>query len=340
MKWLPVLLLCLMIKATMATETFPLPPDSKNHQFTDNMVIKRYSLGTLVLITLATELIVLLASDTTKHNMAQQVLPKNLIKNFISSYATHASATILHEAGHATAARLITGKPATINLGSYDHQEPLITMGKVTIGGLDPIAGITSYASPLEQRNKKIITAVIEHCKTNHIDPTTLTTKQLAELLEKLITEDQDAMDNKPYFKETIILFAGGCTAIISHYLIKILLSWFEQWIQTKNPSLATASATALTIDPILTEQLFTMLWPIKVSEAILSDGGRIWQKCFGIDPQIVTAASTAAPVADLLAELAITYHQTTEGQQPPVDDLLLVAFLNYKLRGYLRFTL
>lgn len=134
--------------------------------------------------------------------------------------------------------------------------------------------------------------------------------------------------------KKALFLLAGGSTAITCHYLIKLLLASISN-LTTKDQR---PLNRIFTLDPILIEQLITMLWPLHVKENSLSDGGKLWQDCVGLDPQIVSTASAIAPAIEYAGEVALAY-TTAKGQQPSAIDLLIIALLNQNLRGYLRFT-
>lgn len=283
------LLSCHFLAASAVGVPSDMCPESEHQRQPGGRLLRPPRVTTLLLLTIAAELLALVASDAAQQKVLEQLAPTKLLKNFVCEYSSHAATTFLHELGHAIAARLLTRHRATIHLGSYEKKKPFINLGTIKIDGLDPMAGVTTGISPFGQ------------C----------------------------SMDTAG------ILLAGGCTAIVCHWFIKFLLILTKNWLSGDQRSLCNAFA----IDPIVAEQLITMLWPLKVTETSLSDGGKLWQSCLGVNPKVINIASAGAPAVELAAEVALAYNMA-EGQQPSAIDLLIIAFINQQLRGYLRFKL
>lgn len=283
---------------------------AQDHQAAKNSIIQPPSILTILMLTIATELLIMVASNTTQQNVLDQLKPQKLLKNLACEYATHASTTLLHELGHTIAARLLNGQGKVIHLGAY-RKKALIDLGLIKIDGLNPCAGLTvntNIQAALEQE--------LDNLQHNAAD--------------SLATQGQP----QSRFKTALFLLAGGSTAIIFHYLIKFLLATLIRCATNNEQPLK----RTWSIDPIVVEQLITMLWPIEVQKDLLSDGGKLWQDCLGIQPKIVNAASAYTPALTYASEVALAY-KMAEGQQPAAIDLLIIALFNQNLRGYLRFT-
>ena len=280
---------------------------------------------TILVLATVTELIITIANQDTKNKMLEQLNPKNLVVTFLKEYTTQATVTLFHELGHAIATYLITGQQADIHLGSYEETMPITTLGRIKIDGLNPAIGKTTNTSRIEQCIKNNIKTIAHYCTIHCIDPTSLTENRLIEIIEKA------GIDSHLRLKEACILLAGGCTAIISHYLIKLLLTLcFNKKINSL--------ASILTIDHILIEQLMTMLWPMQLN-TILSDGGKLWKTSLGASKKTIETTSSYADSVIFASELALAY-KNAKGHQQNAIDLMLIAILNKQLHGYLHFSL
>ncbi len=306
-----------------------------------NLGIKAPTLGQIAIITLAAELLVLMGSESTQQNLKEQITPLALLKNFITQYTSHATATFFHELGHAVATRLLTNQPTTIHLGNVQHQDPpLLDLGCIKIEGLSPTAGTTSIESALTDKQ---VAAYMgqqfgKYCKEHQLNAKAMTREQVETMLKELATTPHQTIAEKNRVKEAVILLAGGCTAIASHYLMKFLWIWAQQRIKSNKTSWKTAAAQALAPDQIIIEQLLTMLWPNNLDNNALSDGGKLWRNCLEIDQGIINTASRIAPAVSLATGMVLT--KKIKGQQPAAIDLLLLTLLNYQLYGYLHFSL
>ncbi len=286
---------------------------------------KQKTITTALVLAIVAELIITAASQDTKNKMLEQLNIKNLVLMFLKEYTTQATITLLHELGHAVATYFITGQQADIHLGAYEETIPIIALGRIKIDGLNSTIGKTTNTSRIEQCIKNNLETIAHYCTTYCIDPASLTENKLIEILEKA------GIDAHLRIKEACILLAGGCTAIISHCLIKLLLMLFYN---KKTNSLT----SVFTIDHIVMEQLMTMLWPMQLN-TMLSDGGKLWKTCLGASKKTIETVSSYANGVIFASELALAYKKS-QGQQHNAIDLMLIAILNKQLHGYLHFSL
>ena len=283
------------------------------------------------------ELFILCASDEAKKTILEQLKPQNLVTNFASQYLTHAMATFIHEAGHATAAKLLTDKPVTIHLGATTQKKPLFSCGSININGLNPTVGQTMYTDPEKAAKTEAAQAIITWCTEHNKDFKKLTEPEQQQILCDFIAQQpQKKWYQKPKFASTLILLAGGTAAILGHYLIKMLISLSKKITKPSTTNLPALISQDFKIDTILCEQLSTMLIPYQTINGRTNDGKKIWDKCSFIPTPITQAVAKLAPEIDFLAQAYLAKQKDKTSVQ--TRDAFLVGLINYAWQGYLAF--
>jgi hypothetical protein len=299
---------------SLSTDQQPLinGTETKNKSFFD------YAATPLIVASAAT-LYYLTANTKQRENLLTQVKPQNLLINFITEYTKHISATLAHEAGHATAHKMITGKGCTIHIGSTQttrNQKPLFTIGNIHIDGLVPTQGHVNHQFvPQEEIDAAVATCITNYCNNHKISPKQLTSDSIADICasNEFKAFRKSLLPTTPQY--ALFVLAGGMAGITANQLSKLLL-------KEKGP------------DSVLILQLLNMLIPCAQN----SDGAAFLRDCAHTPEQVIQTLIALAPFIDIAAEIYCVTSDTQAKPNSPLHSQVLIGVINYFLRGYLRF--
>ena len=102
--------------------------------------------------------------------------------------------------------------------------------------------------------------------------------------------------------------------------------------------SLLQAISDSTKIDGVIVSQLSNMLLPFQSEQGSGSDAFKLYKECFGANEELLKNVGIVAPFGELAAEYFMTEH-AHGSSQPDFSKKLGVAFVNYLLRGFFRFS-
>ena len=243
------------------------------------------------------------ANEQAQKTLEKQFHPKKLAINFTKEYLTHFLVSFSHELGHALMAKFLNGDPIDIHLGKNSHknQSAILASKHISLDGLCPTTGYSLYTIPYEDDGKKI---------------------------------------NKK--KHASILLAGGISGILTSYIIKIVTHFFKNIDKSNNSwgdLFLSSCKKAFVFDHFFVEQLFSMLVPFQINDQVCNDAGKLYAQCMGIPNSYLKNVSNIAPFLDIASEFYLAHKESKHpGNAQLLLSKFLMAFINYQLRGFLRF--
>jgi hypothetical protein len=103
------------------------------------------------------------APEPIKNGLIAQIEPAPLAINIVTQYATWATGTIAHEAGHAYAAKLLGSTKQQIHLGatftSNQNHKPIAQLGMFCLDGFNQFLGSTEHGLTDKEQQKIMLLA-------------------------------------------------------------------------------------------------------------------------------------------------------------------------------------
>ena len=310
-----LLSLCLMI-ITMASAQ--IPPHNQTIPTAnpeENKLVN--TLATPIIVASLALVLWITAPDDVKASLRTQCHPGNLTTNFLKEYTTWALVTLSHEIGHALTHRLLTGNPSTIHLGSSaPDSTPLVTLGALSIDGLNPKTGRTQCSLVNPDQFDVIIGPFLQtYCEQHHLIRQNLTLTQIYYILQSKEFETFKQKQDLPANKKALFLLAGGLSGLLTYHLTQLCIT------------------KGIRLDHISYAQLICALIPTSNQ----SDGAQLWRDCLGIPQKHIDTAIALSPFIAMAAEVLCSV-TSPANKKAPLHSTLLLGLINYFMQGYLRF--
>lgn len=225
-------------------------------------------------INIVTQEIAALTYNGDQTEIFDNVTPKNLCITIGKEFIKNIYVTLCHELGHATAVKILTGESTRITLGTRERKKPYLSLGNIDISGMNPTEGFINFTSPY----KKFLAG-----KTS---------------LSKEVSQR----------KEALILIAGGISAIIGYALACYVLKKYN-FLKTSE-----YVYDPLFLDPIIIEQLLSMLYPAKNDYTLFkSDGYLMWKNYGNISTETLDALSKLGPIIELYLKISAQMYKALQ---------------------------
>ncbi len=313
--------------------------------------ITKYSRVLTAILLIELLVFVSMANNETKTVLLEQVEPKNLLKNIAQEYCCSFITTMCHEFGHAGMAKLLNGDAINVHIGASpkagteNTSKSLLSLGGVHLDGVNPTTGYALYSTPLENAalsTEKILELTGDYCSRNNI---AVTKENIQDLIKQAVAncDRQEFVQHVPVSKkkQAAILLAGGMCGIIGNLLMKFGINFVRELIYNSSDcfkqKLLLSAKDTLTLDHITINQLFNMFMPFQTAGGGRSDASKLYAQCLHVPEEYLDAISPITPYCDMFAEWCLVYADRSCDSRVPVYDTVLITFLNYCLRGYVR---
>ncbi len=335
------ILLCALSLPWQIQATTPAPQQEPISQTEDEMVPIGPVLKALVAITML-QLYYVGTSRHGQEKLLDQLKPENLALNAASEFSFYFLMTLIHEGGHALVARYLNNDPINIHVGgngTNKFEKPLFSSKHFTLDGLSPLEGMTIYRLSTEMSDKLLFVEYLQDCQKNNIPLTGISVQDFEQFKTNFITTPayQKLLKklNNNQSTENAILAAGGIAALSANTLIKIIHSLAKSY-QTNTAltqALKDSCEATFSIDKIVLNQVLSAFLPISSK----SDGAKLWRNIAGVPENVLEHCYQVAPYVDMLGECYLAC-KDPRAQNAKLPDKLMIGFINYLLRGYLRF--
>jgi len=297
-----ILFLLLPIARLKSDDKISLKQEDEKHllieSFNDFLVNKAIPIG------IALSYFYFFSDEKTQIKLQKQLTPNNLFKNFLQQYSLHLMAMIIHELGHALAAKILNNNPIQINIGSNKKRVPFFHLGPLSINGINPNEGYSKFKTPYQN-----LKTILKITKEKNVD---LDKEKLTELLK---------LDKKKYAE---IYLSGG--------IFSFLIFGFLKTFLTINNQSDDQNRINATLNSILLEQAFNALIPLSEN----SDAAKIWKNCLNLSDNIIETVSVLEPFIYRLVQFCLL-HPNSSVQTNILDKIALLE-INLSLKGFLRF--
>lgn len=335
------ILLCALSLSWPIQATAPATPQEPLSQTEDQMVPVGPVLKALVAITML-QLYYLGTSNRGQEKLLDQLKPQNLALNAASEFSFYFLMTLIHEGGHALVARYLNNDPINIHVGgngANKFEEPLFASEHFTLDGLSPLEGMTIYRLSTEMSDKLLFVEYLQDCQKNNIPLTVISVQNFEQFKTNFIVspayqELLKKLENNQS-TENAILAAGGIAALSVNALFKLMHSLAKSYQANiaLTQALKDSCGAAFSIDKIVLNQVLSAFLPISSK----SDGAKLWRNIAGAPDNVLEVCYDIAPYVDILGECYLAC-KDPRALNAKLPDKLMIGFINYLLRGYLRF--
>ncbi|MCB9493220.1 MAG: hypothetical protein H6679_03015 [Epsilonproteobacteria bacterium] len=260
--------------------------------------------------------------------LIEQFEPKEFSKTIVQTFLIQLFVTLVHEFGHALAAKHFYDSPIDIHIGK--GQEAWFKIGPVSFDSWHVSAG---YSNVIPSFKKTLLVGCIAEIKAKGEN----VTNEEAQKISQFYFSDEQREKRLPTYKRqnAIIYLAGATTALFCYILAKAAYLTYEHKTNHSNTTCCSSQeilTKAITFDGIMANQLCNALVPYGQS-----DGKCLWCNCLDVPESVVAPIDSLMPLI-LIAGHTIAAHYDPEGDKnAPLPIKLFIGIINTFFAGTIK---